>query len=52
MVGSTCHCALVWYDYREKGNADKTISYLVEHGCLSCKSSSLQCVPVQCAYKI
>ena len=48
------HATVPWVgcDYRGKGNADKTISYLIEHGCLLCKSSYLQCVPVQCAYKI
>ena len=48
------HATVPWVgcDYRGKGNADKTISYLIEHGCLLCKSSYLQCVPVQCSYKI
>ena len=34
----TVHAILPWvgYDYRGKGNADKAISYLIEHGCLLC----------------
>ena len=48
------HVTVPWVgcDYRGKGNAYKTISYLIEHGCLLCQSSYLQCVPVQRAYKI
>ena len=32
------HVIVPWVgcDYRGKGNADKTISYLIEHGCLLC----------------